>query len=240
MDEVVIKTIGDTVKIGYSGKKLGNTNQRFGTDAAANFAKFTAKFPGKIVYDMPAVGKDRIADVDNMTPEQLWDTEADALITHKPSSLLVLKAADCIPLVFYVPGQKVLALAHVGTSGAKLHLPRKVIDKLGVAPADLRVYVGPHVSQKSYRFPDKDISEKDLDPSWDRYVSAENDGWHIDLLGYVTDELKAAGIKSENIGTNEVDTGADLNYFSHRRHKITGEPTGRNCFTACLIGLPQV
>ena len=235
MDGVILKTLGESVAIGYSGKKLGNVQDRFSPDALSNFAKFTARFPGKTVYDMPAVGKDNITEVDSLTPEQLWDTAADALITRKPTSLLVLKAADCMPLIFYVPGQSILALAHVGTSGARLHLPRKMINKLGVAPEELKVYVGPHVSQKSYRFPDKDISEKDLDKSWDEYFSVEADGWHINLFGYVLDELRAAGVKPENIEVNEIDTGSDPDYFSHRRHKITGEPDGRNCFGACLL-----
>jgi copper oxidase (laccase) domain-containing protein len=234
MDEMIVKTF-DNIKIGYSGKRLGNTNERLGPGAAANFAKFTAKFPGKTVYDMPAVGKDRIIEVDSITPEQLWGQEADAMITHRRSALLVLKAADCIPLVFYAPGQPFLALAHVGTSGAKLHLPRKVVDKLGIGPKDLHLYVGPHVSQKSYRFPDKKIDDKDLDASWDDYVSVENDGWHIDLLGYILDELKSVGVKPENIEISDVDTGSDPDYYSHRRHKITGEPTGRNCFGVHLI-----
>jgi copper oxidase (laccase) domain-containing protein len=234
-DEIVTKTISNAVKIGYSGKKLGNVNPRYSDDAEANFAKFIAQFPGKTVYDMPASGKDGIADADIQTPEQLWDTGVDAIISRKPSALLVLKAADCIPVVFYEPGQNIIALAHVGTTGARLHLPRKVIKAISRPAANLHVYIGPHVSQKSYRFPDKEISEKDLDQSWDKYVSVEDDGWHIDLLGYVTDELKSAGIKPENIELSEVDTGSDKDYFSHRRHKITGEPTGRNCFAACLV-----
>jgi hypothetical protein len=235
MDEVVVKVINKALKIGYSGKKLGNTNERFGPEATDNFAKFRLRFPGTKVYDMPAVGGDNIVEVDGKSPEAIYENGADGLITRLKHALLVLKAADCIPLVFYVPGQDILALAHVGTSGAKLHLPRKMIDKLGLPPEKLHVYVGPHVSQKSYRFPDKDISQKDLDESWDKYVSVEDDGWHIDLLKYVMDELKASGIKPDNIEINEVDTGADLDYFSHRRHKITGEPDGRNCFGASLV-----
>lgn len=235
MHEVIIKTVSNAIKIGYSGKRLGNVNPKFGPGAQANFNKFTAQFPGKTVYDMPAVGKDRIVGVDGITPEQLWDSPADALITHRPDALLALKAADCIPLVFYVPGKSILALAHVGTAGARLHLPKKVAAKLSMPAYNLRVFVGPHVSQASYRFPDKDISEKDLDPSWDKYVSQQDDGWHIDLLGYVLDELKACGVKPENIEVSDVDTGSDTDYFSHRRHKITGEPTGRNCFAAHLL-----
>jgi copper oxidase (laccase) domain-containing protein len=235
MGLVVIKIINNAVKIGYSGKKLGNVNERFGPGAEVNFAKFTAKFPGKTIYDMPAVGKDNIVDVDNLSPQQLWEIPADGLVTRKSSALLVLKAADCIPLVFYVPGEKILALAHAGTSGAALHLPEKMLKELGRQPAEVQVYVGPHVSQKSYRFPDKDLSDKELDKSWDNYFTQETDGLHIDLLGYVIDELKNCGVRPENIEVSEVDTAADENYYSHRRHKITGEPTGRNCFGACLL-----
>jgi YfiH family protein len=235
MDFVTVKTINNGIKIGYSGKRLGNVNERFGGNAEANFAKFTAKFPGKTIYDMPAVGKDNIVDVDNLSPRQLWEIPADGLVTRKPSALLVLKAADCIPLVFYVPGEKILALAHAGTSGAAMHLPAKMLKELGRQPAEVHVYIGPHVSQKSYRFPDKDLTDKELDRSWDNYFTDEPDGLHIDLLGYVINELKNCGVKPENIEVSEVDTAADKNYFSHRRHKITGEPTGRNCFGACLL-----
>lgn len=235
MEPVIVKTIGNAVRIGYSGKLLGNTQAGAGPEAEANFARFVAKFHGKKIYDMPAVGKDVIANVDSLTPEELWQSEADALITNNPTNLLVLKAADCIPLIFYVPGEKVLALAHVGTSGAALHLPAKVVKELGYSPQRIKVYVGPHISQKSYRFVDKDLSDKKLDDSWNSYVTHENDGIHLNLLGYVLDELKRAGINPDNIEINEIDTGADPDYFSHRRHKLTGEPNGRNCFAACLL-----
>ncbi|PJE65711.1 hypothetical protein COU91_00110 [Candidatus Saccharibacteria bacterium CG10_big_fil_rev_8_21_14_0_10_47_8] len=235
MEPVIVKPVGGAISVGFSGKQIGNTIARFGADADANFAKFTDKFPGKTVYDMPAVGKDAIVDVDPLTPEELRQLETDALTTEKPSAFLVLKAADCIPLVFYVPGQKVLALAHVGTSGAGLHLPRKVVNMLGYPPEQICCYVGPSISQKSYRFTKEDFKAKKLEASWDSYITEEADGIHLNLFGYVMDELKNAGILEENIEIEKVDTGADSSYFSHHRHKLTGEPDGRNCFGVCLI-----
>jgi copper oxidase (laccase) domain-containing protein len=234
MESVTVKTIGGGVIVGYSGKALGNTRASFGPTADANFAKFTAKFPGKTVYDMPAVGKDNIVKVDSLTPERLFQMEADALITKSSSALLTLRAADCIPLVCYVPGQKILALAHVGTSGAVLHLPAKVVNALGYPPEQISCYFGPSISQKSYRLVDQDLSDKKLDASWNSYVTNEPDGIHINLFGYVLDELQAAGILAENIEIENVDTGADPGYFSHRRHKLSGEPDGRNAFGACI------
>ena len=233
---MIIKTIGDSLTVGYSGKLLGNSQASFGAAANTNFVRFTAKFPGKTVYDMPAVGKDNVVNVDNLTPEKLYEMEADALITKNSSALLTLRAADCIPLVFYMPEQKVLALAHVGTSGAALHLPRKLIRKLDTQPGLIRVYAGPSISQKSYRFPpDYDFDDKKLDASWGSYVTKETDGVHINLLGYVLDELKNCGITDENIEIEQVDTGGDPAYFSHRRHKLTGELDGRNSFGVCLL-----
>jgi copper oxidase (laccase) domain-containing protein len=222
MNPVIIKEISKTVRLGYSGKQT-------------SFDSFTAKFPDKKVYDMPAVGKDSIINVDAVTPDEVWQTEADALITKNPNNLLALKAADCIPLILYVPNEQILALAHVGTSGAALHLPAKVIKKLIFPPNQIHVYVGPHISQQSYRFPDRDISGKKLDNSWADYITHEPDGTHINLLGYVLNDLKQAGIKAKNIEVDDIDTGSDSNYFSHRRHKLTGEPNGRNCFAACLF-----
>lgn len=183
---------------------------------------------------MPAIGKDHIVKVDGLTPEKVWGKEADALITENPNTMLTLRAADCIPLVFYVPGKKILGLAHVGTSGAALHLPRKVLEFLDIEPGALRVYVGPHISQKSYRF-EKDKFEKKLDESWNSYISSEDDGIHINLLAYIIDELKSYGLKTSHIEVEDVDTGGNLSYFSHRRHKLTGEPAGRNIFGACII-----
>jgi copper oxidase (laccase) domain-containing protein len=234
MEPVIIKTVSNGITIGYSGKLLGNSQANFGPDAKHNFAKFTAKFPGKTVYDMTAIGKDNIVNVDSLTPDKLFEMEADVLVTTNPSALLTLKAADCMPLVFYVPGQKILALAHVGTPGAILHLPRKVIKQLGISPENLRCYVGPSISQKSYRFKEEEFSDKKLDASWKKYITKEPDGIHINLLGYVLDELKSCGLTDENIETEQVDTGGDPAYFSHRRHKLTGEPDGRNCFGVCL------
>ena len=183
---------------------------------------------------MPAVGGDVIINLDDSGQYKIDNTDYDAAITRNPKALLVLNAADCIPLVFYVPSQQLLALAHVGTSSAALHLPNKLIKALGVDAKNIHCYVGPSISQKSYRFAKKKF-EKKLDTSWDNYITDEPDGIHINLLGYVLDELKSSGIQPENIQIENVDTGSDTDYFSHRRHRLTGEPDGRNCFAVYLL-----
>jgi copper oxidase (laccase) domain-containing protein len=233
MERIVTKEFGGKIKVGYSGRTLGNVNPVFGGNAKENFNEFIAHFPGKQVCDMPAIGGDSIVDVDELTPDQLSERTCDGLVTRKALTLLVLKAADCAPLVFYSTVSPELALAHVGTAGAAMHLPRKVIEFLGIKPEHINCYIGPSISQESYRF-DEDISDKELDSSWDGYITKEADGVHINLLGYIVAELKSSGIPEQNIEIEDVDTGTG-EFFSHRRHKLTGEPNGRNCFAACLL-----
>jgi len=227
---VTVKTVRNSIKIAYSGKKLGDTS---GSDSP-NFAKFVAHFPDKKIYRIPATGQDGILEIDGKTPEQVLTTSVDALITHKTSNTLILRAADCIPLVFFAPGHRILGLAHVGTTGAALHLPAKMIAAMGLPAADLQVYAGPHISQKSYRFEEGQF-KKELDSSWDAYITHEQDGTHLNLLGYVIDELQSQGVKESNITVENVDTGADPEHFSNRRHKLTGEPDGRNGFAVYLL-----
>lgn len=233
MQPVVVKDIGENVRVGFSGKLLGNTYSKYGADAAENFAKFMGYFPGKTALIMLANGGDTILNIDTATKQELEAIPYDAAITRNPENLLVLNAADCVPLVLYNDKQNFVALAHVGTSGASLHLPSKIVKALGVPPEDLLCYVGPSIGQRSYRF-DKDKFEKKLDHTWEDYVTNEPDGVHINLLGYVLDELKRSGVKEDNIHKENVDTGSDVKYFSHRRHKLTGELDGRNCFAVCL------
>jgi copper oxidase (laccase) domain-containing protein len=236
MSSVTVRNIDNTLKVGYSGKLLGNTSDRFSSDGAENLQKFLANFPDKKAYIMPAESKDNIIEIGKMTPEALRATKCDAIVTHNKNHLLVLRAADCMPLVFYEQGGDYLALAHVGTNGAALHLPTKAIKAIARPPESIKCYIGPSITHRAYRFEDhQEIEAKHLDSSWDKYISQEADGYHINLAGYVVDELLGLGIKYDNIYIENVDTGTDKNYFSHRRHNLTGEPEGRNAFAACLL-----
>lgn len=229
---VTIKEIGGTIRIGYSGTELGNTNQFFGPDGDANLGKFLANFPRKAVFDMYAVGEDHILEVDDLRPEIANEIKSDALITTNPDNLLLLKAADCIPMVAYAPDGSALALAHVGRPGAMIGLHTKLIERLGVEPSILKIHLGPSISLDSYKFPLKDFDKK-LDVSWDEYIHPRGDFIHIDLLGYVLRGIKASGVLEQNITHDEEDTGGPA-FFSHRRSSLTGEPEGRNAFAVHL------
>ncbi len=74
------------------------------------------------------------------------DYIGDFLITSQPSVGISVLTADCLPVVFYAPAQRVVAVAHAGWRGTVAGICTVVLDKLtkmGVQPEDVLVYFGP-------------------------------------------------------------------------------------------------
>ena len=59
-------------------------------------------------------------------------------------------------------------------------------------------------------------------------------GKSIDLVGYSVEQMISAGIKKENIEVSDIDTGRNMNFFSHYRSGSSGEPEGR---IATIVGM---
>src|SRR5690606_31807862 len=68
--------------------------------------------------------------------------ECDGLVTNEPGTVLGAFAADCVPLVFAAPAQKVCGAAHAGWRGTVGRIAANVVARMGElgAPAkDVRV-----------------------------------------------------------------------------------------------------
>lgn len=90
-----------------------------------------------------------------------------------------------------------LALVHLGRKGVELGLIKKAMPYFG---SGVEVIMGPGIRKESYIF----------------------DGVAIDLPGQIKNQL--GNVKIRDCG---IDTGKDVNYFSHRRSVTLGELEGR-------------
>ena len=81
--------------------------------------------------------------------------KADGLITRLPDVPLVMRFADCVPLLFYDRGAGVIGLAHAGWRGTVQGMAAAMVRKMqacfGCAPADIEVVMGPAISQRNYQ-----------------------------------------------------------------------------------------
>lgn len=81
-------------------------------------------------------------------------TEVDGLITNKSNIPLITFYADCVPLFFYDPVNKVVGLAHSGWKGTVGNIANAMVDKFvelyGSNPSDIVAAIGPSICVDCY------------------------------------------------------------------------------------------
>ncbi len=153
---------------------------------------------------------------------------ADALVTATPGIALGVLAADCGPILFADPQNRVVGAAHAGWKGAFTGVLENTIDamiKLGAKREAIVACLGPSISKASYEvgpeFVERFVSENS---DYRRYFTASKKPGHsmFDLPAFTIDRLHAAGVKAESLG---VCTYPDSErFFSYRRTTHSQEP----------------
>ena len=81
-------------------------------------------------------------------------TDIDGLITDIPGIVLYTSHADCVPIYFYDPVRRVIALAHSGWKGTAARIGEVTIRKMqeiyGCRPEDIYAAVGPSICADCY------------------------------------------------------------------------------------------
>jgi copper oxidase (laccase) domain-containing protein len=219
-------TAGDvTIHIAFTDKAAGNLSHRRSDDAAQNEKVVLERIHApERMSRMNAKAGAELRDVDTGGHEW-WD--GDALLTKQPLHCLTLLTADCIPLVLWDGAGTVLVLAHLGRQGAGLGLAKKAVQATGVPPKQLHAWMGPGIKMPSYAFDQAGYQER-FDDTWRDFTEEIGGKFHVNLTGYVLNELEEVGVPFEHITVEPIDTRADHNYFSHYRAKSGNEPEGRH------------
>ncbi len=93
-----------------------------------------------------------IADAPRSPQEPLQ--QADVILTDRPNVTLLMRFADCTPILLYDPRRKVIGLAHAGwqgsVKGAALAAVRQMQAHYGSHPADILAAIGPSIGPDHY------------------------------------------------------------------------------------------
>jgi YfiH family protein len=88
-------------------------------------------------------------------PNRRWLARADGLITDQPGLPLVMRYADCTPILLYDPVRHVVGIAHAGwrgtVTGAAVSPLKVMIDAYGTNPADVQAGIGPSIGPDRYQ-----------------------------------------------------------------------------------------
>jgi YfiH family protein len=119
---------------------------------AANLARVLADFaPGAALADMRQVHGATVVTVDGSGVRP----DADGLVTTRPDVVLLVRVADCVPVLLADPDAGVLGVAHAGRPGlAAGVVPATVARMRELGAAEVTAWVGPHVCGGCYEVPE--------------------------------------------------------------------------------------
>jgi YfiH family protein len=146
---------------------------------------------------------------------------ADALITQNPHIALAVMVADCIPLLLV--SDSVIAAVHVGRRGLVNGIAVKTVNKMReLGASHIRAELGPSICGKCYEVP-QDLADEValLHPVAMSMTIFSSPA--LDLPRALVAALEAVGVSSQ---VSAVCTLENPNYFSYRRHNITGRTAG--------------
>lgn len=165
--------------------------------------------------------------------------DTDGLITSKRDVLLTSFYADCVPLFFLAPSNSIIGIAHAGWKGTASNIAFNMLDgfksHFGVEPSEIKVAIGPSISECCYEVDERVIREISLNIIGDDksfYREKESGKYLLDLKKANHILLNEAGVLTTNILSSSWCTSCreDM-FFSYR--KENGK-TGR---MAAFIGL---
>lgn len=189
--------------LGYDEKKLVFSDQVHLT----NIYKVTEKDCGKGII--------RESDI----------RQTDGLVTNEPGIPIITFYADCVPLFFYDPVKKVIAMAHSGWRGTVKRIGAKMVsymrEEYGSEPSDIVCAVAPSICQNCYEV-SEDVAEQFLSVFGNAYgnellYKKENGRYQLNLHKACEVTLIEAGILPEHLDITNLCTCCNPDFFfSHR------------------------
>lgn len=153
---------------------------------------------------------------------------ADGIITSVPNLVLLMRFADCVPVMVADVKRNVVGIYHAGWQGTALKIGRKFIAKMcgemGSKPNDLIAGIGPSICAKCYQV-GEELVEKfagEFGSGTREIFSLNSGGTYLDLWKANQVTLEEAGVR--NIEVMGACTAHNLTeWYSHRsEHGQTG------------------
>lgn len=153
-------------------------------------------------YELKQIHSDIVHIVDD---NYINNSIGDALITNIPNKPLVIKVADCVPIILYDKENKVISLVHSGWKGTLDNITIKtiqtMIDIFNSNPKNINAYIYPSIRICHFEV-ENDVYSlfKTKIDNIDKYTIKKDIKYYIDLQAIIKEDLTKVGI------TNIIDT----------------------------------
>tara|TARA_B100001996_G_scaffold128364_1_gene97401 strand:- start:142 stop:777 length:636 start_codon:yes stop_codon:yes gene_type:complete len=140
--------------------------------------------------------------------------KADAIITKQKMLALVVKTADCMPIL--ISDNEKIGVIHIGWKGIENKIFYKTISKFNLS--ELRVSIGPHAQKCCYEV------KEDLEVKFSQHCIKKENKTFLDLSSQIREFCEVNEINLEVI---DVCTIENKKYNSYRRDKTKNRQSSK-------------
>jgi purine-nucleoside/S-methyl-5'-thioadenosine phosphorylase / adenosine deaminase len=140
----------DSLNCGFTGDKQENVLENRRRAMAAGF--------GLSLDRLVTHYQVHSAKVISVTAPYQGRIEGDGIVTNQPNVVLGVTNADCPPVLFVDPENRIIGAAHAGWKGAFAGIIDSMLDvmsSLGAKTENIHAVIGPAIDQKSYEVDQK-------------------------------------------------------------------------------------
>lgn len=174
-------------------------------DAWQALASSLGVAPGRVLSLNQVHGRDVVVVGQEIPRER---PKADALVSKTPDVALVVRAADCVPLLIGDSRTGAVGAAHAGWRGTAARVAVATIEAMarefGSKPRDLVVAIGPSIGPCCYEVGSELVDafaaaghERYLIDRW--FLTPREQRMRLDVAGANRDQLVLAGVPEENV-----------------------------------------
>jgi polyphenol oxidase len=203
-----------------------NTGGTVGDDSATVWENHLRIFrainrPFESRFDVWQVHGNEIVTTDRPRAQNEAHTKADGIITDHPEVTLLMRFADCVPVLLYDRVKSIAAIVHAGWQGTMLRVAEKavlaMVKEFGSEPQDIIAGIGPSIGPDVYEIGDEVIQQtkKAFPTVWRELLFTRNGKTTLNLWLANEFSLTGCGIRSiehANISTYE----NTQDWYSHR------------------------
>lgn len=134
--------------------------------------------------------------------------ETDGLITAEKNLLLMMKSADCVPILLWNELEKIVAVLHCGWKGFFKGIVEAFCQRRDINPQHFSAFLGPHIRKASFTCQQDFLNQ--IPPDKKNFLDHD----HYDLSSGVKSVLEYHGVSVSDSG---IDTFTSTEYFSYRK-----------------------
>ena len=200
--------------------KINNIFNIFTSDSLTNTI---SKYHLNSYCSLNQIHSDTIISIDDNYQN---NSTGDAMITNQKNIPLVIKTADCIPILLYDQKKAIIAVVHAGWKGILNDITIKTINKMitefNCNPNDIVVYLYPSIRKCHFEIEiDVYTLFKNKIKNLDNYTTKKGNKYYIDLQQILIDSIKKMHI--DNIIDSNICTYCNHDKFYSYRYNHTAK-----------------